>query len=264
MQANQSNIRQITASEGAAGGVAVFNDSIRDGLKGSVFNAKEKGYISGNVSKGTAYQVIFGLTGGIRNQMVSWSANDNGVVNYMACHDNHTLFDRLLASNAEDTPEERLKMNRFGISVIMIGKGIPFFLAGEEMLRSKGGDSNSYKSSDEINNIRWDDLTTGSGQMEMRDFYRSMIALRKANPFITGGDAACEILAGNAIEVRWTSGEKLTAYALINPGAERNVTLPEGEWQLLLLNETIDPEGTQTVSGTVTAQGRTVMLVRAK
>ena len=155
-------------------------------------------------------------------------------------------------------------MNRFGISVIMIGKGIPFFLAGEEMLRSKGGDSNSYKSSDEINNIRWDDLTTGSGQMEMRDFYRSMIALRKANPFITGGDAACEILAGNAIEVRWTSGEKLTAYALINPGAERKVTLPEGEWEALLLNEMIEPDSVQPISGTITVQGRTVLLLKAQ
>ena len=264
MQANQSNISRITASEGAAGGVAVFNDSIRDGLKGSVFNPKEKGYISGNVSKGTAYQVIFGLTGGVRNQMVSWSANDNGVVNYMACHDNHTLYDRLLSSNADDTPEARLKMNRFGISIIMIGKGIPFFLAGEELLRSKGGDSNSYKSSDEVNNIRWDELTPGSDQMNMRDFYRGLIALRKANPFITGGDIACEVLDGNAIEVRWTSGEQLIAYALINPGAKREAVLPEGEWQVLLLNEMIDPEGTQTVSGTVAAEERTVMLVRAK
>ena len=44
----------------------------------------------------------------------------------------------------------------------------------------------------------------------------------------------------------------------------REVTLPEGEWQALLYNETIDPEGTQTLSGTVTAAERTVLLVRAK
>ena len=263
-RASQANIKKVQASEGAAGGVAVFNDSIRDGLKGSVFNASEKGYISGNVSRERAYQVVFGLTGGVKNPMVSWSVPDNGVINYMACHDNHTLFDRLLASNAEYSLEDRLKMNRFGISIVMIGRGTPFFLAGEEILRTKGGDSNSYKSSDEVNNIRWDDLAPGSDAMAMRDFYRSLIALRKANPFLTKGEITCEVLKDNAIEATWTEDGKAIAYAVINPGMDREVTLPEGEWQALMLNETIDPDGTETVSGTVTAGGRTVLLVRAK
>ncbi len=264
VQARQANMWKITASKGAIGAVAVFNDSTRDGLKGSVFDAKEKGYISGNVSKGKAWQVIFGLTGGIRNTMVSWGVEGNAVINYMACHDNHTLYDRLLASNPDDPEEERLKMYRFGASIIMIGKGIPFFLAGEEMLRSKGGDSNSYKSGDEVNNIRWDDLTPGSDVMNMRDFYRALIALRKANGFITAGEVECEILEDNAIEVRWTRDGKPAAWALINPGAARSVNLPEGNWQALLLDEAVDPEGTQTISGTVEIGERTVLLVRAE
>ena len=45
--ANQSNISKITPLEGAIGGIAVFNDAIRDGLKGSVFPSDSKGYISG-------------------------------------------------------------------------------------------------------------------------------------------------------------------------------------------------------------------------
>ena len=264
LRASQANIKKVTASEGAIGAVAVFNDAIRDGLKGSVFNAKDRGYISGIISKNTAWQVVFGLTGGVKNSMVSWSVPNNGVINYMACHDNHTLYDRLLASCSVDPEENRLKMNRFGISIIMIGRGIPFFLAGEEMLRSKGGDSNSYKSSDEVNNIRWDDLKPGSDNMEMRDFYRGLIALRKANAFITGGEIACDVAEDKAIEVRWTQDGRVIAYALINPGAEREVTLPEGTWQTLLYNETIDPEGTRTMSGTVTVAGRTVLLVRAE
>ena len=263
-RASQANIKKVTASEGAIGAVAVFNDAIRDGLKGSVFNAKDRGYISGIISKNTAGQVVFGLTGGVKNTMVSWSVPNNGVINYMACHDNHTLYDRLLASCSVETPEERLRMNRFGTSIIMIGKGIPFFLAGEEILRSKGGDANSYKSSDEVNNIRWDDLTAGSDNMAMRDFYRGLIALRKANAFITGGEIACEVLEDSAIEVRWTENEKTVAYALINPRGDREAVLPEGEWQALLYNETIDPEGTQTLSGTVNVAGRTVLLVRAR
>ena len=264
LQANQANIRQVSATEGAAGGVAVFNDSIRDGLKGSVFDSREKGYISGNISKGNAEKIIFGLTGGVRNTMVSWSGEEGGVINYMSCHDNHTLYDRLLASNGGDSEEERLKMNRFGISIIMIGRGTPFFLAGEELLRSKGGDSNSYKSGDEVNNLRWDNLTAGSDTMAMRDFYRSLIALRKASPFITGGGMECAVLDHNVIEVRYTDGDALAAYALINPGDSSSFDLPEGEWQALLMNGSVTPDGGEILSGTAAVDGRTVLLVRRK
>ena len=264
LQATQANIRRVEASEGAIGAVAVFNDSIRDGLKGSVFDAKEKGYISGSVNKGNAGKVAFGLAGGVKNSMVSWSVKNNAVINYMACHDNHTLYDRLLSSNPDDTPEERLKMNRFGISIIMIGRGVPFFLAGEEMLRSKGGDSNSYRSSDEVNNIRWDDLVPGSDVMEMRDFYRSLIALRKANKFLTRGEMEYEVLDDSSIEIRWTQDGAVAAYALVNPGEGREVTLPEGEWEALLLNEMIEPSSYVPLSGTIHVDGRTVLLVRAQ
>ena len=265
LQANQANISQVKASAGAIGAVAVFDDAIRDGLKGSVFNSAQRGYISGAGSKENAKRVIHGLNGGIWTSTISWSGTEGGVICYMACHDNHTIYDKLLASNGPDSEEARLQMNRFGISIIMIGKGTPFFLAGEEMLRSKGGDSNSYKSSDEVNNLRWDDLTAGSEQMAMRDFYRSLITLRKANPFITGSDVSCEVLdLNNAIAVRYMQRGQVAGYALANPGPAAEFELPAGEWQVLMLNGKADPEGTETLSGTVQMEERTVLLVRAK
>ena len=265
MRASQANIRKVTPSDGAIGGIAVFNDAIRDGLKGSVFDSKEKGYISGAVSKGNADKVIFGLTGGKKIAAVSWRVKDNAVINYMSCHDNHTLYDRLLASNGEDSEEARLKMQRFGFSIVMIGEGIPFFLAGEEMLRSKGGDSNSYNSGDEVNNIRWDDLTAGSEVMKMRDFYRSLIAVRKAVPFLTKGEAAGLVVRENGIEVIYTMDGATVGYAFINPSdAAIDWTLPEGEWETLLYNETVSKEGGETLSGTVPVEGKTVLLVKAK
>ncbi|MBR0513598.1 MAG: type I pullulanase [Clostridia bacterium] len=265
LRASQANIRKVKASEGAIGAVAVFNDAIRDGLKGSVFDAKEKGYASGNVSKGNAEKVIFGLTGGEKIRAVSWRAMDNAVINYMSCHDNHTLWDRLLSSNGDESEEARLQMNRFGISIVMIGRGIPFFLAGEEMLRSKGGDSNSYASGDEVNNIRWDDLAAGSEIMKMRDFYRSLIAMRKANDFITKSEITCEVARENAVEATWTQDGKTVAYAVINPSASAmDWPLPEGEWGVLMMNDTVVAEPAETVSGTVRINGRTVLLVKAK
>ncbi len=262
LRASQANIRKVRASEGAIGGIAVFNDAIRDGLKGSVFDSKEKGYISGNSSKGNAQKVIFGLAGGAKSKAVSWHVQDSAVINYMSCHDNHTLYDRLLASNGDDSEEARLRMNRFGISAVMIGKGIPFFLAGEEMLRSKGGDSNSYASGDEVNNIRWDDLAPGSENMKMRDFYRSLIAMRKANPFLLESDVTGEVVRENAAEVYYRTGETVAGYALLNPSVSAlDWALPEGTWGVLMLNEKVSPSPADTVSGTVRVEGKTVMLL---
>ncbi len=261
-QATQANISKVTASEGAIGAIAVFDDAIRDGLKGSVFDAKEKGYISGNVNAYNAQRVIFGLTGGQRGTGASWSVKDNAVINYMACHDNNTLWDKLLISNGTSPEKDRLAMNRLGITIIMLGKGTPFFLAGEEMLRSKDGDSNSYMSSDEINNIDWDALREGSAQLKMRDYYKALIAFRKANSFITEADLSCNVIIANAIEMVWSVDGETVALAVINPGTGRiNYNFPAGEWNVMLMDGEIYDAPAKTLKGNTPVSGRSVLVV---
>ena len=263
-QANQANISQITATGEGIGAVAVFNDAIRDGLKGSVFDAKDQGYINGKASQGTAAKVIFGIEGGVKSAGANFSVENNMVINYMACHDNHTIWDKLLASNPDDSDEVRFAMNRLGISIIMIGKGTPFFLAGEEMLRSKQGDHNSYKSSDEINNIRWDDLTEGSLQMQMRDIYRDLIRMRQENAFFTQADVHCELLEGNVIRVVYEMNGKTVAEALCNPnGDAASCGLSVGSGRVIFDGAAYIPEGGETVSDTAEVPARSVLVVVA-
>ena len=233
-RASQANIREITASRGAIGAVAVFNDVIRDGLKGSVFDPRDTGYISGKANKATAAQLIFGITGGAKTAGVSWHADDAMVINYMSSHDNHTLWDKLHLSCPDASEEELLEMQRLGAAVVMISKGTPFFLAGEEMLRTKDGDGNSYASSDAVNNLDWDALTPESEAWKMAEYYRELIALRRSNAFFTQADPAAEEIEGSAIRVCWTQGGKPVACAIINPNAAPlDTTLPDGNWELL-------------------------------
>ena len=101
--------------------------------------------------------------------------------------------------------------------------------------------------------------------MAMRDFYRSLIAMRKANPFLTKADVTCTVGRENAIEIVYTEDEKTVAYALVNPsGSTFAWPLPEGNWTVLMQNETVSPEGGETVSGTVQVEGRSVLLVKAE
>jgi len=267
-RANQANIKQVTATGDGIGSVAVFNDAIRDGLKGSVFDAKDTGYANGTASKTNANKVIFGIQGGRKTSAVSWGVKDSMVVNYTSSHDNNTLWDKLLISCPNAPEEDRLAMNRLCAATVLLSRGIPFFLAGEEMLRTKDGDSNSYKSSDAVNNLDWDSLAPGSAQLAMSEYYRGLIAIRKNNAFLTSGEPpVCELLDGNVIAVTWTQDEKPVAFALINPGtAETEAPLPEN-WTgctLLLQGDTVTPEGTASEGAVVQAAPRSVTLAIAK
>ena len=234
-QANQSNISKITPSGNAIGAVAVFNDVIRDGLKGSVFDKTAQGYISGAANAATTADIVFGLRGG-QGVGQGWSVTDAMVINYMSAHDNNTLWDKLLLSNPNHTEDQRNRMNNLGAAILMISKGAPFWQAGEEMLRTKDGDENSYKSSDAVNNINWSVLQEGTREYATMLYYKGLIAMRKHFDIFT--DSAAQIsnveeLGSGILAISYEDGKGGQALALINP---HNTGLPyplNGEWNLV-------------------------------
>ena len=252
-QANQKNISKITPTGDGIGAVAVFNDAIRDGLKGSVFEKTGKGYINGQ-AKANARKVIFGIKGGAGIGQ-GWSVEDAMVVNYMSAHDNNTLWDKLLLSNPDASDDQRNRMNNLGASIIMISKGTPFWQAGEEMLRTKGGDENSYKSSDEVNNIDWSVLKTGSREYETALYYKGLIEMRKTFDIFTDPAvqiAGAEETGSGILAVTFDNGRGGQALALINP---HNTALPfalEGQWNLVATAEAAGSEVLAQESGSVT------------
>ena len=263
-RASQANIRQIQATGEGIGAIAVFNDAIRDGLKGSVFDPKDGGYVNGAVNKNSASRTLFGVLGGVKTNGIPWFVEDAMVINYVSAHDNHTLWDKLQATCPEATTEEKLNMNRLAASVVMLSRGTPFFLAGEEMLRTKGGDSNSYASSDAVNNLDWAALTPESDPWQMAEFYRGLIAMRRQNAFFTKAEISGEILDGNVIAVTWTENGSTVAYALINPNSTPlQADLPDGSWTVLLQGETVTAAGGESVSGSVSVAPQSVLIVRA-
>lgn len=261
-QAIQANIHEIKASEGAAGSIAVFNDAIRDGLKGSVFNEKDKGYISGDPSKGRASDVAFGISGGTGGSK-KFRVNDAMIINYMSSHDNRTLWDKITNANPDATDEQKAAMVRFGAAIVLISKGTPFMLAGEEMLRSKGGDGNSYASSDAVNNIDWDVLVPGSLTASTRDWYRALIDLRKHVSFLRGADVVCEVRNDASIVETYLTNDVIEGIAIINPLQEAiGYTLPdEYNWGVLINGDFIETYPSQQIAGDVTVPAQGVLLV---
>lgn len=71
----------------------------------------------------------------------------------MEAHDNHTLWDKLELTNPGDSEEVRKQMHKLSSSILLTSQGIPFLHAGQEFMRTKYGDHNSYKS--QIRLTRW-------------------------------------------------------------------------------------------------------------
>ena len=255
-QANQSNISKIQATNKGIGAVAVFNDAIRDGLKGSVFEKTGKGYINGQPAANVR-KVIFGIKGGAGTG-AGWAVQDSMVINYMSAHDNNTLWDKLLLSNPDASDDQRNKMNNMGAAIVMISKGTPFWQAGEEMLRTKGGDENSYKSSDAVNNIDWSVLQEDSREYKTMLYYKGLIEMRKAFSIFTDNNVqvvSAEETGSGILAVTFDDGKGGQALVLINP---QNTGLPftlEGEWNLVADASAAGSEVLARESGSVTVEG---------
>ena len=173
-KANQLNIAQLP-------GVAHFNDQIRDGIKGSVFDAADNGFATGKfTAKMNVMAGIVGNTDYSTDIMTKWTTTAPGQsVNYVESHDNMTLVDKITASVKDATPADIAQLSRLASSIAFLSQGMPFMQAGQEFLRSKGGDPNSYKSSDLVNSLKWGTQTTHKATVK---YFKGLIALRKAHP----------------------------------------------------------------------------------
>lgn len=182
-----------------------FNDRFRDAVKGSVFDAEDRGYVNGNADEWHLAGIIEALTGEYSGGITSSSQ----AVNYVECHDNLTLFDKLKASMKDADSARIAAADRMAAALVMFSKGIAFISAGQEFLRSKGGDSNSYKSPDSVNSLKWDMITQNRGTVE---YYKGLIALRRK---FCGEFRECRVInGGDRFFIEYNNAE---FFLIVNP-----------------------------------------------
>jgi len=132
-------------------------------------------------------------------QGAGYATEPGEVVNYTENHDNQTLWDLLALKLPLSTPrEERARVQHLANAVVAFSQGIAYFHAGQEMLRSKSMDRNSYDSGDWFNRIDWTftDNGFGAGLPPRQDNEGSwpLMAPRLADP----------ALKPTAAEIVWT------------------------------------------------------------
>lgn len=262
-QATLANLKTLNKGTSTAGvnGIAMFNDVLRDGLKGSVFDIDDTGFATG-AKAGYLDKVLFGVTGcyNLKNFGAGngWAAsNPTQVINYASAHDNNTLWDRICHVYGEEasTLDKRTAMNRLTAAIVQTSLGVPFMQAGEEMLRAKKNpdgtyNENSYNSSDEVNNIKWNLLSQNSEQYKTMQYYKGLIEFRKNCDTLRLNYAVnekenykpvCELVKKDGAFVAFTmrnfqTGEKLLIVYNANENSV-NFALPAGNWDLYINGE---------------------------
>lgn len=263
LKANQLNAYQMP-------GIAHFNDGIRDGLKGSVFNDLDTGWATGKSSAET--QVMEGIVGQIRYSDSlggQWGDIQPGQsVSYVEAHDNLTLADKLLVSVPTADAAERSRLHRFASSVALLAQGVAFIHAGQEFERSKDGDHNSYKSPDSVNALRWLERERNSVTV---DFFKGLIELRKAHPafrmasaeqvrknlkFTGSGDIISYTINGAAVGDSWKQ-----VLVIHNSGDDQSVKLPAGTWKIAVQGEIAGNRSLGSASGSVMVESKTTTVL---
>nr|WP_233711389.1 type I pullulanase [Lederbergia citrisecunda] len=156
-------------------GICFFNDYFRDSIKGNVFNVEDTGFVNGG---GRFIERLPELvTGTILEEIGQpFVSNVEQTINYVECHDNHTLWDRLILTNGHEDDEIRKKMHLVATGMVLLSQGVPFIHAGQEWFRTKQGIENSYISGDAINQLDWKKREKEEANIH---FIRNLIAIRR-------------------------------------------------------------------------------------
>lgn len=198
MQTGKPNINYLFTSGMK---ISAFNDNFRNAIRGdNGIPHPSPGYITGNFHN--REKIIKGAAGSIYS---IGNEPDDAIVtvapgqtiNYAAAHDNLVLWDQVISALGHNFPypyvpkrkdnipvdspmsDDRVKRAVLANAIVLTSQGIPFIHAGDEILRTKFGDHNSYKSSININKIRWQ---WKKDYKEVFNYYRGLISLRKAHP----------------------------------------------------------------------------------
>lgn len=241
---NQDNLEQVQE-------FALYNDTFRDYIRGANGKTSDGGYVSGNV--GNIATLLNNILG--RPQ---WSKEPTQVINYNSCHDNNTLFDKLMLANGTENFEQNVRKNKFAAAVLFTSQGTPFLMSGEELLRSKpkegttegteitagSFDSNSYQSGDAVNAIKWSNLAD-STYKDMYEYYQGLIAFRKEHgglrmsssadidKYITFTEGMPENMTAFSISGAYKGEKAKELYVIYNPTSSAvQVDIPSGDWKI--------------------------------
>ena len=261
--------------------VAVFSDDLRDAVKGHYTNAADRGFATGK--PGNKETVKIGIVAATDHPQVDYSKGNNSkkpyalsptqVINYVSCHDDLTLTDKLIKSLPDESTADRQRAAKLAQTIVFTSQGTPFMFAGEEIFRDKKGVHNSYKSPDSINAIDWSKKHENA---DLFNYYRELIKLRKSHPafrMTTAEDVAKHIVFDNTNNepnlISYSikdnaNGDAWKEIKLIFNGSDdsKEVKVPKGNWIVVAQDGQLNAEGLgMSKGGKLTVAPRSALIL---
>lgn len=259
----------MKASTYKLNGIGAFSDDMRDALRGPFSDDTKGAFLAG--IKGEEESLKFGIVGGIAHNQVDmtrvnydkkpWTNEPTQQISYVSCHDDMCLVDRLKASvpglkdmtrSPADRQAELIRLDLLAQTAVFTSQGVPFMLAGEEMLRDKKGVHNSFASPDSINEFNWNNLKQ---YPQVFDYYSNLIKLRRNHPAFRLGTAEAvrehlEFIATDdcLVAFRLKNLEGIDSWndiiVVLNANKEtKTIAIPEGEYTVACCNGVINEQG---------------------
>lgn len=260
-------------------GIGAFSDEMRDALRGPFSDDTKGGFLAG--VPGQEESIKFGIAGAISHPQIdmtkvnysktAWTNEPSQMVAYVSCHDDMCLTDRLRASIPYIGDDELIRLDLLAQTAVFTSQGVPFILAGEEMLRDKKGVHNSFRSPDSINRLDWNNLKR---YPQVFDYYSGLISLRKQHPAFRMGsadevrkhlvflDAPAGVVAYQLKDNAGGDSWKNIIVILNSQKTPQTVNVPEGSYTMVVANGKVNAGGIGLVSGkTVTVAPQSALIV---
>lgn len=265
------NDRAVKVHAGRLNGIAVFSDDIRDAIRGPWWEAKAPGFMAGK--KGLEESIKFGVVASTEHPQVNYANvnyseapyadNPLQVITYVTCHDNPCLWDKILDTCIDCNRDNKMDLQKFANAIVLTSQGVPLLHAGEEIVRTKFGEHNSYNLPDSINQLVWHNKHS---YRDIFDYYRLLIELRKNHPAFRMPTAEMVQQHLSFFEINqplvvgfhigdYANGDSwkdIVVFYNANP-AKVTVNLPEGDWVIVATKYSIEENGS-TVTGYNTVQ----------
>ena len=226
-------------------GIAFFNDAFRDITKGKTGESEEalKGFLLGQENYIEGFKFVY-MGSSMDYCFAPMFETFAQSINYVECHDNATLYDKIQVACQSESHEQRLKRVVLINEVIMLSYGIPFIHMGQEVGLTKYRMHNSYCSGDRYNQYDYQKLTDRKWMVKCMN---DIIQIRKMCPFLRyenvediKGLFRFENLDNGGLLIDFIDQEKIAPYKsfkiFINPSV-RTIYYDLQDYYRVLFNE---------------------------
>lgn len=229
------HVSAVQANMNQYKGFGCFNDKMRDALiKGGLNGPAAQGWVTNNTQKNTTD--IGDIEAGIKGQIIKTNSvlEPEKCINYVTCHDNYTLYDRIIASGTTDEGVVK-KMAMLSNAVVLTSQGTAFLLAGEEFLRTKQGNENSYNASYEVNELNYELKVQ---HKDLFENYKSLIKLNVDTKLFNKNSESCK-----EINVTINEDANIIVYDVIDENTNRQYRIVHSNGYIGSNNKTVDLSG---------------------